>query len=177
MDNKIIESNKTIKDLLVFEPGVFCDFRGENMESFNSSYYEKIGKHISEFKNETRFTVDSFSFSTKNVLRGFHGDTKCWKLIQCFKGSIHFVVLDTRKDSPTYGKHAAFNLNDKKRLQVLVPRGCVNAHLCLSDDCIFSYKLTDGYVSPEEQIHVKWNDPSFNIFWPISNPITSLRDK
>ncbi len=177
MDNKIIQSNTAIKDLLVFKPDIFYDFRGENMESFNPSYYEKIGQFIPEFKNELRFVTDSLSFSTRNTLRGFHGDSKCWKLIQCFKGSIHFVVLDTRENSLTYGKHVAFSLNDKERLQVLVPKGCVNAHLCLSDECVFSYKLTDAYVSPEDQIHIKWNDPRFEIFWPISNPITSLRDK
>lgn len=174
---KIAEISNTIKDLIVFKPDIFYDFRGENMESFNPSYYEKISEHIPEFKDKLRFTTDSFSFSTKHTLRGFHGDAKCWKLIQCLKGSVHLVVIDSRIDSPTFKQHTSFNLNDKNRTQVLVPKGCVNAHLCLSDECIFGYKLTESYVCIKDQIHVKWNDPEYSIYWPIKSPILSIRDR
>ena len=134
--------------------------------------------HIDEFRNEKlEFVVDSFSFSRKDVLRGFHGDTKAWKLVQCIQGSIFLVVIDTRKDSQTYNKVETFVLDDKDRKQVLIPRGCVNAHLCLTETCIFFYKLTHGYVRPEDQITLKWNDPKYKISWPVANPILSLRDK
>ena len=59
---------------------------------------------------------------------------------------------------------------------MLVPAGCVNAHLVTSDECLFHYKLTKSYVPIEKQIHVKWNDPTYNIFWPINDPILSKRD-
>lgn len=175
---RIFEVSNQIKDLIVFKPDIYRDYRGENVETFNPDFFYKALSIVDEFRQEgLKFVVDSFSFSRKNTLRGFHGDTKAWKLIQCIQGSIYFVVADLRKDSPTFNKFQTFILDDKDRHQILVPRGCVNAHLCLTESCSFFYKLTYGYVNPEDQITLKWNDPKFNIPWPIDNPILSLRDK
>ena len=69
-----------------------------------------------------------------------------------------------------------FYINDKNRLQVLIPKGCINAHLVLSESCLFSYKLTHKYVPQSEQITLKWNDPVSQINWATSKPILSQRD-
>ena len=164
---KINENNK-IKGLVTFEPTIYYDFRGENIETFSKLVYEPFAP--------SPFVIDSLSRSTKGVLRGFHGDKHTWKLIQILQGSVHFVVIDIRPTSPTENYIETFNLNDKNRLQVLIPAGCVNAHLCISDECLFSYKLTCGYVKPAKQIHIKWNDPKYDIYWPIEKPILSQRD-
>lgn len=177
---RIYEVSKTINDLIVFKPDIYRDFRGENAETFNPDFFYKALAIVDEFRVQNlKFVVDSFSFSRKDVLRGFHGDTKAWKLVQCLKGSIYFAVIDLRKESPTYKNVVTMVLDDKDRHQVLVPRGCVNAHLCLSEECIFFYKLTYGYVEPENQITLKWSDKDFasKLNWPITNPIVSLRDK
>ena len=153
---------------MTFSPEIHYDFRGENVEIFSQGVYQDFVPGP--------FVIDSISRSTKGVLRGFHGDLHAWKLIQVLYGSVHFVVIDTRPDSPTYSYVETFNLNDRNRLQILVPAGCVNAHMCMSDECLFHYKLTYGYVKPQDQIHIKWNDKRFDIHWPIDNPITSKRD-
>jgi len=175
---KIHHASKQIKDLIVFKPDIYRDYRGENVETFNPDFFDKALSIVDEFREQKlKFVVDSFSFSRKGVLRGFHGDTKAWKLIQCIEGSIFFAVVDLRKDSPTFNNVETFLLDDKDRHQILVPRGCVNAHLCLSETCTFFYKLTYGYVEPEDQLTLKWYEPEYNINWPISTPILSLRDK
>lgn len=166
-----------IKDLFILKIDGFSDFRGENFEGFNCDSYQQIFNSNERWITEKNsFVVDSYSKSSRGVLRGFHGDLLTWKLIDCLYGSIHFVVIDVRKDSPTFGVHQSFNLNEYNKLQVLVPNGCVNAHLCVSDHCLFHYKLTHSYVPQDKQIHIKWNDPKFNVFWPIKNPILSERD-
>jgi len=168
MKSEIKYTSKRINGLFVIEPKIYRDFRGENSELYNKEIYTKMGC--------PEFIVDSFSFSRKHVLRGFHGDKKTWKMIQCIKGDIYFVIIDVRDDSSTFGYKEVFNLNDKDRLQIIVPAGCVNAHLCISDECIFSYKLSEGYTEQKDQISIKWNDPRYEIFWPITNPILSERD-
>jgi dTDP-4-dehydrorhamnose 3,5-epimerase len=173
-----LSSTSNIQDLFILKPESFYDFRGENFEGYDDEKYQEIFSSSEEWqKQQPKFLIDSYSKSSKNSLRGFHGDQFAWKLIDCLKGSIYFVVLDTRKNSKTYGIHQAFNLNEHNKLQILVPNGCVNAHLCVSEECLFHYKLTHKYVAQKDQIHVKWNDPSYNIFWPIKNPILSQRDQ
>jgi dTDP-4-dehydrorhamnose 3,5-epimerase len=171
MNSRVKECSTIINDLIVIQPESFHDYRGENFETYNEEHYSKLFKN-----NNLKFVIDSFSNSTKNVLRGFHGDTENWKLIQVLKGNVYFVVIDTRTNSSTYKNIQYFQLNDKNRLQVLVPAGCVNAHLVMSEDCVFHYKLTKSYIPIENQIHVKWNNPDFNVYWPIKTPILSKRD-
>lgn len=167
------EESKKINGLVVIHPNVFYDHRGENVQTFSSIEMLEMLNKLNLPK--LTFNVDSFSFSKKDVLRGFHGDAKAWKLVQCIQGSIQLVVIDLR-EGETKDKVETFYLNERNRTQILIPSGCVNAHLCLSETCIFSYKLSDTYVPIEQQLHVKWNDPKYNVFWPVKEPIVSKRD-
>lgn len=165
------ESDK-IKGLKIIQPKVFYDFRGEVLESFSEDSYifQDMDGH------PIQFVEDDFSVSNQNVLRGLHGDSKTWKLLQCLSGQIYLVVVDMRKDSPTYLNWEAFTLNEKNRIQVLVPAGCANGHLVISERCIFSYKQSQYYSGMQKQFTVRWNDPKLNIFWPVHNPVLSERD-
>ena len=126
------------------------------------------------------FKHDKFSFSKKNVLRGLHYDNKTWKLISCPYGKIFFVVVNCNPKSKEYLKHKSWILDQKKNIQILVPPMYANGHLCLSDSCLFHYKLSykGKYFDIDKQKVLKWNDIRVNIKWPIkSKPIMSKRDE
>ena len=123
------------------------------------------------------FVSDKVTISTKGVLRGFHGDEDTAKLITCLSGKIQLALLDLRKDSKTYGNVETHIIDDKEPALVLVPEGVLNAHLCLSDRCVFHYKWSQKYAGPENQVTVAWNDPDVGIDWLIKDPILSERDK
>ena len=59
--------------------------------------------------------------------------------------------------------------------KIFVPKGFLNGHACLSDECVFHYKWSDSYT--KQQITVKYDDPILDIKWPIKDPILSDRDK
>lgn len=165
---EFINYTSEIMGLHAYKLDIFRDERGGNYELYNKAGYY-----------ENNFALDSTSFSKKNVLRGFHGDFINDKLIQCLSGSIQFYVIDTRIQSPTYNHVKEFILSDSEPIQVLVPQGVVNAHLALTDNVIFWYKWSHGYVPIDQQIHIKWNDPKFKdkVNWMTQNPILSNRDK
>ena len=156
-----------LEGVKLIKPTIYEDFRGTNFESYNASNYYQI---------PNQFVVDSISTSRQHVLRGIHGDNRTTKLISCLYGTIYFVVLDCRSDSETYHQWQSFTLSDQNKHQVLVPPGFGNAHLVMSEQCVFSYKL-DQYYDRESQFTLKWNDERFNIYWPIKNPILSERDR
>tara|TARA_B100000809_G_scaffold266807_1_gene331803 strand:+ start:4841 stop:5386 length:546 start_codon:yes stop_codon:yes gene_type:complete len=168
----IIKQSKIFKDVKIITPNVFRDFRGSFVETFNEKEY-------SIFKDYNgvplKFVQDDISESRKNILRGLHGDQKTWKLVQCLKGSVVLAVVDMRQSSPTYLMSEIFSISDTDRRQILIPARFANGHLCMSD-CIFAYKQTTYYEGREPQFTLKWNDPAFNIRWPITNPILSDRD-
>lgn len=151
----------------LIKPNVHEDYRGTNFELYNALNYYQI---------PNQFVVDSISTSRKHVLRGIHGDHRTTKLISCLYGTIYFVVLDCRSGSKTFHQWQAFTLSDQNKYQVLVPPGFGNAHLVMSDECVFSYKL-DAYYERSSQFTIKWNDDQFNIYWPIKYPILSERDR
>lgn len=169
-DTKVIESPQ-IQGLLQVRLGTHYDFRGLNFEGYNEELYGELHP----FFKTVKFYHDSFSRSRKDVLRGFHGDVRNHKLIQPLYGKIQFVVLDVRVTSPTFKNKASFVLDSMRPTQIMVPAGCVNAHLCLSDECIFAYKLSEGYAQLTEQISVNW----FEGFkeWKCESPILSERDQ
>jgi dTDP-4-dehydrorhamnose 3,5-epimerase len=156
--------------VLLITPSVtFADFRGTNTENWNRIEYEDYGIH-------NDWVLDSISTSRKHVLRGIHGDGHTTKLISCLYGEIYFVVINNDPDSNQYKQWQSFHLSGANRQQVLVPPKFGNGHLVMSDHAVFSYKL-DAYYDIKSQFTIKWNDyDTHNIWWPIKNPITSLRD-
>jgi len=158
-----------LEKVLLIKLDIFEDHRGEYVETYNEELYRKNGIDM-------KFVQDDISVSTKNVLRGIHGDSETWKLISCLYGKFYLVVVNCDIDSENFGKWQSFVLSDVNRLQVLVPPKYGNVHLILSDKAIFHYKQSTHY-NPAKQFTYKWNDPKFNIWWPIKNPILSQRDE
>ena len=157
-----------IKDLKVFEPEAWEDFRGDIYTTWDSEEYPKLN-----------WRLDKCSYSRKATLRGLHGDYDTWKLINCAYCKFYLVVADNREDSPTYKDWDWFVLSAENRKQVLVPPGCANGHFVLSDDCTFHYKLAfDGnYNDVDNQFVIKWNDEMWGFEWPHDNPVLYGRDK
>ena len=164
---KII-SDKKLKEIKLYKPAVFQDKRGK--------IWTKWDKKI--FKN-LKFNLSKYTTSKKNVLRGFHGDPKSWKLVSCIKGEVLSVVVDYRKSSKNYLNFTSIILNDKNRLSLLIPPNFLNSWLCLSKDCIYSYDYSfkGNYNDVKNQISVKWDDAKINFNWPIKKPILSFRDR
>ena len=149
--------------ICVVQPDVFRDFRGEYVGLFSEKEY---GLSI-------QWKQDTMSWSTRGVLRGFHGDDCTWKLVSCLKGRIFLAVLCNDHTSKAYGKIATFTITDADRTQVLVPPNHGLAHQVLSDEALFWYKQSTEY-DPESQWTVGYQVYSD---WPIRPPILSARDR
>lgn len=154
--------------VLTIKLEAFEDQRGYYLETYNERLYAEQGIDI-------RFVQDDISVSKKNALRGIHGDFVTWKLISCLHGEFFFVVLDGNPSSSNFGKWQSFILSEDSRTQVLVPPGYGNGHAVLSDKAIFHYKQST-YYDPAKQFTYKWDDPRFNIPWPVKDPVLSRRD-
>ena len=163
-----------LKGCFFIEPAVFKDTRGYFFESFNQNKFnELIGKDIN-------FVQDNESFSSKGVLRGLHfqtGDYAQAKLVRVIKGKVLDVVVDMRKNSPTFGEHFSIELSEDNKKQLFVPRGFAHGFIVLSDTAIFSYKCDNFYNKASEQ-GLRYDDPSLGIDWrlPSNEFIISEKD-
>ena len=164
----------TIPDIILFEPKVFSDDRGFFFESFNQNDFEKIAG-ISP-----TFVQDNHSKSTKGVLRGLHYQLHPkaqGKLIRAIQGEIFDVVVDIRKDSPTFGQWHGEVLSADNKKQLWIPLGFAHGFLTLSETAEVLYKATDFYA-PENERCLAWNDPDIGIEWPLQGePFLSEKDQ
>ncbi|WP_299455582.1 dTDP-4-dehydrorhamnose 3,5-epimerase [uncultured Microscilla sp.] len=163
-----------LNDLWLFEPRIFEDNRGYFYESFNQN----------EFTKATGITLpfiqDNHSFSKKGVLRGLHFQKPPHaqaKLIKVIQGTIWDVVVDLRKDSPTFSQHLGFELSAENKNQLYVPQGFAHGFIVLSESAEVLYKCDDFYA-PQAESGIIYNDPDLAIDWKIdsSNIIISEKD-
>lgn len=163
-----------IRDLYIIEPKVFRDDRGYFMESYNKNDFLEAGLDM-------EFVQDNESKSKKGVLRGMHFQIKHTqgKLVRVTQGEVYDVVVDLRKDSPTFGMWEGVFLSAENKRQFYVPEGFAHGFLVLSDEAVFNYKCTDYYAS-EYDSGLLWNDEEVGIKWPlegIEEIILSEKDK
>lgn len=160
--------------LLVLEPRVFPDDRGYFFESFNAKTFEAAtGRPYN-------FVQDNQARSVKNVLRGLHyqnapsGQTK---LVRALEGVIWDVVVDLRKDQPTFGQWFGVELSAKNKRQFLVPVGFAHGYAVLSDTAEVFYKC-DNFYDKSAEGGVRYNDPALNIDWKLdlADAIVSEKD-
>lgn len=115
----------------------------------------------------------------KGTLRGMHfqAEPKAEdKLVRCTMGAIYDVILDLRPDSPTYLKWEGFELTAQNRDMLYIPKGLAHGFQTLEDNTEVFYQMSE-FFAPECASGVLWNDPAFNIEWPLGNPIISDKDQ
>jgi dTDP-4-dehydrorhamnose 3,5-epimerase len=127
-----------------------------------------------------RLVQASMSYNRRRgTLRGIHWQAAPHeeaKIVRCMSGAIYDVLVDLRPDSPTYMKWAAFLLSHRSRKMLTIPEGVAHGFQTLEDDTEVMYQMSEEY-RPESACGIPWDDPAFNIDWPIPNPILSLKDR
>ncbi|MCO7186295.1 dTDP-4-dehydrorhamnose 3,5-epimerase [Tenacibaculum sp. XPcli2-G] len=168
----MIFTKTEIPEVVVIEPKVFGDHRGYFFESFNQKEFENNIEHIN-------FVQDNESKSTYGTLRGLHFQQPPFaqaKLVRCIQGKVLDVVVDVRKDSPTYSKHITLELSEENKKQLFIPRGFAHGFVTLSKEAVFAYKV-DNWYAPEYDSGIIWNDTTLNIDWRIDTEDIILSSK
>jgi dTDP-4-dehydrorhamnose 3,5-epimerase len=155
-------SKTPLEGVLILEPQVFGDARGFFYESFNARAFEQATGV------QCTFVQDNHSKSSKGVLRGMHYQTQHaqGKLVRVTQGEVFDVVVDIRKESPTFGQWYGLELAAENKKQLWVPEGLAHGFLVTSESAEFLYKTTDYYY-PEFERSLLWNDADVGIEWPL----------
>ncbi len=109
----------------------------------------------------------------KGTLRGMHFQKSPYsetKYIRCVKGAFYDVIIDLREESKTYGKWFGIELSEQNKKALYVPKGFAHGFQTLEADTYVYYQVTEFYT-PGAEGGIRWNDPEFNIIWPIKEPI------
>lgn len=167
-----------LKDSYVLIPKRFGDERGYYSSQFVSKDLEELGIPNNRIEQLAQ------SKSAKGIVRGLHyQDDPCCqaKFVKCENGAVLDVIVDLRKDSPTYKKWFSIELTPENGKMLYVPRGFAHGFASLKDNTRFEY-LVDNHYKPSHENGIAWNDPEIDIDWEfekygISEPVLSEKDR
>ncbi len=114
------------------------------------------------------------------TLRGMHFQAEPFpetKVVSCARGRMLDVIVDLRRESPTFCRWLSVELSGQDGRSLYVPAGFAHGFLTLEDDTIVHYLISEAY-RPELARGVRWDDPAFGIEWPSGDdPTMSARDR
>ena len=114
----------------------------------------------------------------RGTLRGLHfqaGPHPEIKLVRCTAGAIFDVVVDVRRDSPTFGRWLGAELSAATGRALYIPAGCAHGFQTLTDDAEVFYMMGAAYI-PELARGLRWDDPAVGVKWPLPPVALSPRD-
>lgn len=148
--------------VVILEPEVFGDARGYFFESWNREKMAAAGL-------DCNWVQDNESRSRFGVLRGLHWQAAPYtqtKLVRVITGAVLDVVVDIRRNSPTFGGHFSVELSGENKRQLFIPRGFAHGFTVLSEEVVFAYKC-DQFYHPESERGVAFDDPALGIDWRV----------
>jgi dTDP-4-dehydrorhamnose 3,5-epimerase len=161
----------TLKGAFVIEMEKFEDKRGFFARAWSRKEVEANGLI-------SRVAETNISFSKRRgTLRGMHYQVAPYeqvKLVRCTVGAIYDVIIDMRLNSPTYRKWTGVELTAENYRMLYVPEQFAHGFQTLEDNTEVTYQVSQFY-SPESERGVRYNDPVFQVKWPL--PVEVISDK
>lgn len=152
------------------QPRILADSRGQLVKIFHTDTFAALGLH-------TEFAEEYYSVSGQKVLRGLHFQTPPHdhiKVVGCLEGAILDVVVDLRKESPTFHQHFMIELSAEKGNLLYVSQGLAHGFYVLSEKAIFINRASTVYAAESDR-GIRWDSAGIN--WPDPDPIVSEKDR
>lgn len=168
---KFIETK--LKGAYIIEVQPIIDERGLFARSWCRKEFEERGLNPNLVQCNISFNKQ------KGTLRGMHYQAEPYqeaKLVRCTMGAIYDVIIDLRRESPTFRQWVGVELTASNRRMLYLPEQFAHGFQTLEDNTEVFYQMSEFY-HPEYQRGNRWNDPALDIAWPISSPIVSPRDR
>ena len=148
-----------LKGAFLISPFCQDDNRGAFIKDYSKDLFAQNG--LNHSLKEVFYTI-----SHKGVIRAIHFQKikQQAKLVRCIKGKIFDVIVDLRKDSPTFKKWLGFYLSEDNFVQIYVPEGFGHGYIVI-EDSIVSYKCNENFY-PEYDDGIKYDDSVIDIKWP-----------
>jgi len=167
----MIFKETSLEGAYTIELNPFSDERGMFMRTYCRNEFKSMG-------SDKEFVQFNHSITNKaGTIRGMHYQLPPFseiKLIRCVRGSAFDVIIDIRKDSPTFLHYFAVEINDQNMLSVFIPEGFAHGFQTLQDDTHLIYHHT-AFYTPGSEAGIRYNDPLVNIKWPL--PVSVITDK
>jgi len=169
----MIFKETTIPGAYVIEPERITDHRGFFARVWCKKEFQQHGLNSDLLQSNVGFS------DRKGTVRGLHFQKSPHaeaKVVRCTRGAILDVIVDLRPDSPTYKKWFGVELTGENRMMIYVPEGTAQGYMTLEDCTEINYH-TSQFFNVEAASGVRFNDPAFDIKWPMAPVVISEQDR
>ena len=157
----------------VIDPTPRLDTRGKFMRAWCAQEFAEHGIDFSPVQANMGFSPQ------KGTIRGLHfqeAPALEAKLVRCTRGAIFDVALDLRIKSPSYGAWYGVVLSAENARMLYVPEGCAHGYQTIEEETEMYY-LTSAFYTPKAVRGVRFDDPAFQIKWPLAATAVSEQDR
>ena len=98
------------------------------------------------------------------------------KMVRCLTGSVYDVIVDIRRNSPTFLNWYGQILSADNMKMMYIPKGFAHGFQTLEGNCSLLYLHSDSYTPSHEEA-LRYNDPRIEIDWPIEVTEISSKDQ
>ncbi len=162
----------SLPDAFIVEPELLGDERGWFARAWCREAFAEHGLNAELAQCSLSYIRERATLRGMHYQRPPHGETK---LVRVTRGAIYDVALDLRPDSVTFCQWSAVELTAENRKMSYVPDGFAHGFVTLTDDVEVFYQISVPH-EPASVAGVRWDDPAFNIDWPVDQPVLSERD-
>jgi dTDP-4-dehydrorhamnose 3,5-epimerase len=169
----MIFTETRLKGAFIIEIKQISDERGFFGRSWCKREMEDHGLNGNVVQSNTSFS------KAKGTIRGMHYQKHPYeetKLMRCTKGAIYDVIIDLRKDSPTFKQWIGVELTEDNYKMLYVPEKFAHGFITLTDNSEVTYLVTQFYT-PGAEAGIRFDDSNFNIEWPVPVNVVSDKDK
>lgn len=169
----MIFSETDISGVVVIEAEPAEDDRGTFARTYDRAEFSRRGLMSEIVESSISTNRRAGTLRGLHIQRAPHAEAKT---ARCVRGALYDVVVDLRRDSPTFGRWVGTRLSADDNLLVHIPEGCAHGFQTLEDDTHIVYDIAVPYA-PDAVSGISWDDPSVAVNWPTVPPaIMSARD-
>ena len=169
----MIFTETNIAGAFVIQLTPYTDDRGAFSRLFCENEFSEMGF------NKKIVQINHSYNKEKGTLRGMHFQHPPYaetKIISCLQGKVFDVLIDIRKNSPTFLQHFSIELSPKEYNAICIPEGCAHGFQTLQDDCELLYLHTNFYNKSSEG-GIRFDDAMIDIQWPLAPKNITEKDK
>jgi dTDP-4-dehydrorhamnose 3,5-epimerase len=163
----------SVAGAMLIDPAPHADARGRFMRAWCAREFTEHGIAFQPVQANLGFSV------RRGTVRGMHFQRQPAseaKLVRCTRGAIFDVVLDLRPNSPSCGAWFGVELSDDDARMLYLPEGCAHGYQTLEPNTEMHY-MTSAFYAPRAVAGVRFDDPAFDIAWPLAVSEISEQDR
>ena len=171
----MIFEETSIRGAYVISPEPICDERGSFSRTWCQYEFERRGLNAKLVQCSTSFNARAGTLRGLHFQRPPHMEAK---LVRCTRGAAFDVLVDLRRESPSFGAWTATEVSVANGRMVYVPEGVAHGFQTLEPETELFYQIST-YYAPEFASGLQWNDPDIRIAWPEppTERIISAKDR